>query len=70
MQKQQVFGHASQTCTECHGPCKSPRTPKQWAIAHKNSHKHKNNEFLLMHVKKVLSVMGLKITLKTQNYGL
>jgi hypothetical protein len=22
-QKRRVFGHASQTCTECHGPCKS-----------------------------------------------
>jgi hypothetical protein len=22
--KRQVFGHASQTCTECHQPCKSP----------------------------------------------
>jgi hypothetical protein len=26
-QKWRVFGHASQTCTKCHGPCKSPRTP-------------------------------------------
>jgi hypothetical protein len=26
-QKRRVFGHASQTCTKCHGPCKSPRTP-------------------------------------------
>jgi hypothetical protein len=60
MQKRQVFGHASQTCTKCHGPCKSPRTPKQWAIAHKNGYKRKNNEFLVMHVKQVLSVMGLK----------
>jgi hypothetical protein len=23
-QKRQVFGHASQTCTKSHGPCKSP----------------------------------------------
>jgi hypothetical protein len=22
MQKRQVFGHATQTCTRCHGPCK------------------------------------------------
>jgi hypothetical protein len=27
-QKQRVFGHASQTCTEWHGPCKSPRHTK------------------------------------------
>jgi hypothetical protein len=27
-QKQRVFGHASQTCTKCHGPCKLPRNPK------------------------------------------
>jgi hypothetical protein len=28
MQKQQVFGHASQKCAECNGPCKSPQNPK------------------------------------------
>jgi hypothetical protein len=28
MQKQRVFGHASQKCSECHGPCKSPWNPK------------------------------------------
>jgi hypothetical protein len=28
-QKRRVFGHASQTCTKCHGPCKSPRTPNR-----------------------------------------
>jgi hypothetical protein len=27
-QKWRVFGHASQTCTEWHGPCKSLRNPK------------------------------------------
>jgi hypothetical protein len=27
-QKWCVLGHASQTCTECHGPCKSVRNPK------------------------------------------
>jgi hypothetical protein len=27
-QKRCVFGHASQTCTKCHGPCKSLRNPK------------------------------------------
>jgi hypothetical protein len=50
-QKRCVFGHASQTCTECHGPCKSPRTSKQWEIAHKNGHKSKNDKFLVMLVK-------------------
>jgi hypothetical protein len=59
-QKWRVFGHASQTCSKCHGPCKSPKTPKQWAIAHKNGHKRKNDEFLVMRVKHVLSVMGLE----------
>jgi hypothetical protein len=44
--------------------------PKQWAIAHKNGHKRKNDEFLVMHVNQVISVMGLKITSKTQNCGL
>jgi hypothetical protein len=34
-------------------------TPKLWAIAHKNGHKHKNDEFLVMPVKHVLSVMDL-----------
>jgi hypothetical protein len=28
MQKQRVFDHASKKCTECHGPCKSPRNPR------------------------------------------
>jgi hypothetical protein len=28
MQKHRVFGHASPTCIECHGPCKSLRNPK------------------------------------------
>jgi hypothetical protein len=28
MQKRQVLGHASQTCTECQGPCKSPQNHK------------------------------------------
>jgi hypothetical protein len=27
-QKRRVFGHTSQTCTEWHGPWKSPRHPK------------------------------------------
>jgi hypothetical protein len=28
MQKRRVFGHTSQTYTECYGPCKSLRNPK------------------------------------------
>jgi hypothetical protein len=28
MQKQQVCGLATQTCSKCHGHCKSPRNPK------------------------------------------
>jgi hypothetical protein len=27
-QKWWVFGHATQTYTKCHGPCKSPWNPK------------------------------------------
>jgi hypothetical protein len=27
-QKRRVFGYATQTCTNCHGPCKSPWNPK------------------------------------------
>jgi hypothetical protein len=42
-----VMGHVS-----------PPITPKQWAIAHKNGHKHKNDKFLVMPLKHVLSVMG------------
>jgi hypothetical protein len=36
-----------------------PGTPKLWAIAHENGHKRKNDEFLVMSLKHVLSVMGL-----------
>jgi hypothetical protein len=36
-----------------------PGTPKLWAIAHKNGHKHKNDEFWDMPPKHVVSVMGL-----------
>jgi hypothetical protein len=28
IQKTTSFGHASQKCTECHGPCKSSRNAK------------------------------------------
>jgi formamidopyrimidine-DNA glycosylase len=38
-QKRRVFGHASQTCTECHGLVNHYGTPKLWAIAHKNGPK-------------------------------
>jgi hypothetical protein len=41
------------------GPVNHPGTPKLWAIAHENGHKHKNNEFWVMPLKHVLSVMGL-----------
>jgi hypothetical protein len=36
-----------------------PETPKLWAIAHENGHKHKNDEFWDMPLKHVVSVMGL-----------
>jgi hypothetical protein len=36
-----------------------PGTPKLWAIAHENGHKHKNDEFWDMPLKHVMSVMGL-----------
>jgi hypothetical protein len=36
-----------------------PGTPKLWAIAHENGHKRKNDEFLVMSLKHVLSFMGL-----------
>jgi hypothetical protein len=36
-----------------------PGTPKLWAIDHENGHKRKNDEFLVMPLKHVLSVMGL-----------
>jgi hypothetical protein len=42
------------------GHVNPPIIPKQWAIAHKNSHKRKNDEFLVVPVKHVLSVMGLQ----------
>jgi hypothetical protein len=42
------------------GHVNPPITPKQWAIAHKNDHTRKNDEFLVMPVKHVLSVMGLE----------
>jgi hypothetical protein len=36
-----------------------PSTPKLWAIAHEKGHKHKKDEFLVMPLKHILSVMGL-----------
>jgi hypothetical protein len=36
-----------------------PGTPKLFAIVHKNSHKRKNDEFLVMSLKHGLNVMGL-----------
>jgi hypothetical protein len=41
------------------GPVNHPGIPKLWAIAHENGHKHKNDEFWVMPLKHVLSVMGL-----------
>jgi hypothetical protein len=36
-----------------------PETPKLWIIAHENGHKCKNDEFSVMPLKHVVSVMGL-----------
>jgi hypothetical protein len=36
-----------------------PETPKQWAIAHENNPKCRNDEFLVMPLKHVLSVVDL-----------
>jgi hypothetical protein len=36
-----------------------PGTPKLLAIAHKNGHKRKNDEFLVMSLKHVVNIMGL-----------
>jgi hypothetical protein len=64
MQKQLVFGYASQTCTECHRPCKSPRKPKTVDNSSRNGQKGKNDEFLVIPLKHRLSVMGLVNHLK------
>jgi hypothetical protein len=42
----------------CVGLVNHPGTPKLWAIAHENGYKRKNNEFSIMHLKHVVSVMG------------
>jgi hypothetical protein len=39
IQKQQVFGHTSEKCAECNGPCKSPRNPKTMGNSSKNGPK-------------------------------
>jgi glucose/arabinose dehydrogenase len=41
------------------GLANHPGTPKLWAIAHENGHKHKNDEFSVMPLKHVVSVTGL-----------
>jgi hypothetical protein len=41
------------------GPVNHPGSPKLWVIAHENGHKRKNDEFSVMPLKYVLSVMGL-----------
>jgi fatty-acid desaturase len=58
-QKRQVFVHVTQTCTMFHGPCKSPRNPKTVGKLMKMALKRKNDEFLILPLKHVLSVMGL-----------
>jgi hypothetical protein len=40
-------------------PVNQPGTPKLWAIAYENNHKGKNNEFFVMPLKHVQSVMDL-----------
>jgi hypothetical protein len=35
------------------------KNPRLWAIAHENGQKRQNNEFLVMPLKHLLSVMGL-----------
>jgi hypothetical protein len=42
-----------------------PRNPRLWAIAHEIGQKRKNDEFLVMPLKHVLSVMGLVNHLRT-----
>jgi hypothetical protein len=39
--------------------------PRLWAIAHENGQKHKNDEFLVMPLKHILSVMGFVNHLET-----
>jgi hypothetical protein len=41
------------------GPIDHPETPKLWAIAHENDHKRKNDDFVVMPLKHVVSVMDL-----------
>jgi hypothetical protein len=41
------------------GHVNHPGNPRLWAIAHENGQKCKNNEFCVMPLKHVLSVMGL-----------
>jgi hypothetical protein len=36
-----------------------PGTPKLWAIAHKNGHKHKNDEFFIIPLKNVQIIIFL-----------
>jgi hypothetical protein len=60
MQKRQVFGHASEKCAECNGPCNSPQNPKTVGNSSQKQAKNaKNDEFFVMPLKHVLSVMGL-----------
>jgi hypothetical protein len=36
-----------------------PGTPKLWAIAHENGHKHKNDEFFVIPLQNVQTIMFL-----------
>jgi hypothetical protein len=47
MQKKKVFVMPLKHVLSVMGLVNHPGTPKLWAIAHKNSHKHKNNEFFV-----------------------
>jgi hypothetical protein len=54
------FGHSSREYTEYHIPCKSPWNPKTMGILlTKMALKRKIDEFLVMPLKPVLSVMDL-----------
>jgi hypothetical protein len=46
--KTQKQGYATQTCTKCHGPCKSPHNLKTVGYSSPNGHKRKNDEFFFI----------------------
>jgi hypothetical protein len=57
--KRRVFGQATQTCSKYHGPCKSPQNPKLWAVVYENGHKRKNDEFFVIPVSNIQTVIFL-----------